>query len=108
LRKFTDYLSVTFTVPVLLATAMTLTAGVTHSEPFLRGLGVIASFALIWAGYFVLFIFFPNTKVRWRPALCGLLLTALLWTVAQWAYIYFQYGVTSSELVSAWCTGVSR
>jgi len=95
IRKFTDYLSVTFTVPVLLATAMTLTAGVTHSAPFLRSLGVIASFLLIWAGYFVLFVFFPNTKVKWRPALSGSLLTALLWTVAQWAYIHFQYGVTS-------------
>ena len=38
LRKFTDYLSVTFTVPVLLVTALTLTAGVTKSETFLRGL----------------------------------------------------------------------
>ena len=67
LRKFTDYLSVTFTVPVLLVTALTLTAGVTKSETFLKGLSFIASFVLVWAGYFVLFVFFPNTKVKWRP-----------------------------------------
>jgi membrane protein len=96
-RKFTDYLSVTFTVPVLLATAITLTAGVTNSAPFLRSLAVIGSFVLIWAGYFVLFIFFPNTKVKWRPALGGSFLTAVLWTVAQWGYIHFQYGVTSYQ-----------
>lgn len=95
LRKFTDYLSMTFTVPVLLVSALTLTAGVTHSAPFLKGLGVMASFALVWAGYFVLFIFFPNTKVKWRPALFGSLITAVLWTLAQWAYIHFQYGVSN-------------
>jgi membrane protein len=95
LRKFTDYLSVTFTVPVLLVTAMTLTAGVTNSAAFLKGLGFAGSFALVWAGYFVLFVFFPNTKVRWRPALIGSLITAVLWTLAQWAYIHFQYGVSS-------------
>ncbi len=95
LRKFTDYLSLTFTVPLLLVMALTLTAGVTHSEGYLRGLGFIGSFVLVWAGYFVLFIFFPNTRVKWRPALTGAFITAVLWTVAQWAYIHFQYGVTS-------------
>ncbi|HLI80187.1 MAG TPA: YhjD/YihY/BrkB family envelope integrity protein [Candidatus Binataceae bacterium] len=94
-RKFTDYLSITFVVPVLLVTALTLTAGVTKSEAFLKGISFIASFGLVWAGYFVLFVFFPNTKVKWRPALIGALITAVLWTVAQWAYIHFQYGVTS-------------
>jgi len=95
LRKFTDYLSVTFTVPVFLVTALTLTAGVTNSAPFLKGLGFVGSFILIWAGYFVLFVFFPNTRVKWRPALFGSLITAVLWTLAQWAYIHFQYGVSS-------------
>ncbi len=97
LRKFTDYLSLTFTVPILLVMALTLTAGVTHSEAYLRGLGFIGSFALVWAGYFVLFIFFPNTTVKWRPALTGAFITAILWTLAQWAYIHFQYGVTSYQ-----------
>lgn len=94
-RKFTDYLSITFVVPVLLVTALTLTAGVTKSEAFLKGLSFMASFMLVWAGYFVLYIFFPNTKVKWRPALTGAFITALLWTIAQWAYVHFQYGVTS-------------
>jgi membrane protein len=97
LRKFTDYLSITFVVPLLLVTALTLTASVTKSEAFLKGISFLASFALVWAGYFVLFVFFPNTKVRWRPAVLGALITATLWTVAQWAYVHFQYGVTSYQ-----------
>src|ERR1700735_3721737 len=60
-------------------------------EAFLKGVSFIASFSLVWAGYFVLFVFLPNTKVKWRPALFGALITAILWTVAQWAYIHFQY-----------------
>ena len=94
-RKFTDYLSITFVVPVLLVTALTLTAGFTKSEALLTSLSFVASFVLIWLGYFVLFVFFPNTRVKWKPALAGALLTAVLWNVAQWAYIHFQYGVTS-------------
>jgi membrane protein len=95
LRKFTDYLSITFVVPLLLVTALTLTAGVTKSEALLKSLSFLASFALIWAGYFVLFIFFPNTRVKWRPALIGAFITAILWTIAQWAYIHFQVGVSN-------------
>jgi membrane protein len=95
LRKFTDYLSVTFTVPVLLVAALTLTAGVAKSAAFLKGLSFVASFVLVWAGYLFLYVFFPNTRVRWKPALIGSLVTALLWTLAQWAYVFFQYGVSS-------------
>jgi membrane protein len=95
LRKFTDYLSITLVLPILLVTALTLTASVTQSAGFLKGMSFIASFILVWAGYFVLYIFFPNAKVRWRPALIGAFITALLWTIAQWAYVHFQYGVTS-------------
>jgi len=94
-RKFTDYLSITFVLPLLLVTALTLTAGVAKSQAFLKGVSFIASFTLVWAGYFVLFVFFPNTKVKWRPAILGALITAILWNIAQWAYIHFQYGVTS-------------
>jgi membrane protein len=95
LRKFTDYLSVTFTVPVLLVTALTITATVAKGAVFLQGLSFIASFLLVWAGYLFLFVFFPNTRVRWQAALIGSLVTAVLWTLGQWAYVYFQYGVTS-------------
>jgi membrane protein len=95
LRKFTDYLSVTFTVPVLLVTAITLTAGVANRAAFLKGLSFVASFGLVWAGFFFLFMFFPNTRVKWRAAVVGSLFTAVLWTLAQWAYVHFQYGVTN-------------
>src|SRR6266403_273905 len=95
LRKFTDYLSVTFTVPMLLVTALTITAGVAHSAPALKGISFVASSLLVWTGYFFLFMFFPYTSVKWRPALIGSLVTAVMWTLAQWAYVYFQYGVTS-------------
>jgi membrane protein len=95
LRKFTDYSSITFVLPLLLVTALTLTAGVTKSEAMLKSASFLASFILIWAGYFFLFVFFPNIKVKWRPALIGAFITAVLWTLAQWAYIHFQYGVTS-------------
>src|SRR6185437_1746468 len=40
-RKLTDYLSITFVVPVLLVTALTLTAGVAKSAAFLKGLSFL-------------------------------------------------------------------
>ncbi len=89
LRKFTDYLSVTFTVPVLLAVALGLSARFVKHSP-VPGLSSILPFLLVWPGFLFLFVFFSYTRVRWGPALLGSLVTAVLWQAAQWGYIHFQ------------------
>jgi membrane protein len=97
LRKFTDYLSVTFTVPVLLTLALGLSASFAQYGPF-HGLSSALPFLLVWPGFLFLFVFFPYTKVLWQPALLGSFVAAALWQLAQVAYVHFQVHLASSRV----------
>jgi membrane protein len=90
IRKFTDYLSIIFTMPVLLAVAVSLKASFASNLPHLPGLGWIAATLPIWAGFSFLYLFFPNRQVRWGCAALGGLVAAILLEIGQWAYITFQ------------------
>jgi len=90
LRKFTDYLSITFTIPVLLAAAVSLKTSLATNLPRLPGLGWIVATLPVWAGFSFLYLFFPNRRVRWDCAALGGLIAAILLEIGQWAYITFQ------------------
>jgi membrane protein len=90
LRKFTDYLSITFTIPVLLAVAISLKTSLATNLPRLPGLGWIVATLPLWAGFSFLYLFFPNRRVRWNCAVLGGLVAAILLEIGQWAYITFQ------------------
>jgi membrane protein len=92
-RKFADYLSVTFAVPVLLAGALGVRQILINHVPNLSGAGWISSSLAVWAGFFFLYVFFPNRRVRFEAAAVGSLVASILLQFAQWAFIYFQYGV---------------
>jgi membrane protein len=64
IRKFTDYLSMTFTMPVLLAAAVSLKASFATHLPRLPGLGWLAATLPIWIGFSFLYLFFPHRRVR--------------------------------------------
>jgi membrane protein len=99
LRKFSDYLSILFTVPFLIVAALGFTAvfSVRISQfPFVTQL---APYLFVWAGFFFLFVFFPYTKVKYGPALIGSLVTAVLFQLAQWGYVRFQVGVANYRAI---------
>jgi membrane protein len=98
-RKFSDYLSVLFTVPFLIVAALGVTAvfSVRISEfPFVTA---VLPYLFVWAGFFFLFVFFPYTKVRYVPALIGSFVTAVLFQLAQWGYVRFQVGVANYRAI---------
>jgi membrane protein len=98
-RKFSDYLSVLFTVPFLIVAALGVTAvfSVRISEfPFVTQL---LPYFFVWGGFFFLFVFFPYTKVRYGPALIGSFVTAVLFQLAQWGYVRFQVGVANYRAI---------
>jgi membrane protein len=98
-RKFSDYLSVLFTVPFLIVAALGVTAvfSVRISQfPFVTQL---LPYLFVWAGFFFLFVFFPYTKVRYGPALIGSFVTAVLFQLAQWGYVRFQVGVANYRAI---------
>lgn len=44
------------------------------------------AFALSWAAFFLLYKFFPHTRVSWRAALLASIAAALSWQVAKYGY----------------------
>jgi membrane protein len=104
-RKFSDYLSVLLSAPLLLLAATSITT--TLQSKWLTGwlfertyLGDLILFLLglapylsVWIALLLLYIFIPNTRVRPGSALLGAVLAGTLWQVAQWGYIHFQVGV---------------
>jgi membrane protein len=99
IRKFTDYLSIIFTVPLLLAAAASLKGGIAMNLPRLPGLGWIAATLPVWAGFSFLYLFFPNTRVRWSAAALGGLVAAILLEIGQWAYIRFQVSAGRYQMI---------
>lgn len=93
-RRFADYLSVTFAVPLLLAAALGVRQILVSRLPDVHGAGWISSTVAIWAGFFLLYVFFPNRKVRLKAAAVGSFIAGILLQLAQWAFIYFQVGAT--------------
>ncbi|MES1943479.1 ribonuclease BN [Salinisphaera sp. PC39] len=100
-RRFSEYLSVLVFGPliVLAATSMTATVasntGVQHLleiEPFGTTLYLVGRFLpyfLYTAGFTFLFLFMPNTRVRFLPALAGGLFAGVLWQTASFAFATF-------------------
>lgn len=99
LRKFSDYLSVLFTVPLMVAAALAVTTMLSVRMAGVPEVASLVPYVLIWAGFFFLFIFFPYTKVRWLPAAAGSLITAILFQIALWGYVRFQVGVAGYRAI---------
>jgi len=104
-RKFADYLSIIIVTPIFLLLALSVTAslksswvvGWLKSQP---GIGMLVIFLLrlfpylaLWFVMTFLFMFMPNTRVRFKPALIAGVLTGTVWQLTQWGYITFQIGV---------------
>ncbi|MFP4056272.1 MAG: YhjD/YihY/BrkB family envelope integrity protein [Candidatus Brocadiia bacterium] len=100
-RKFTDYVSVLVTAPILLLAAMSATtvlrSGVVEryllldlaSEAALR----VAPLAGAWVAFAAVYLFMPNTRVRVRSALVGGVVGGTAWHLCYWAYTTLQLGV---------------
>ena len=103
-RKFSDYLSVLVSAPLLLLAATSITTTLQSKwligwilertylgDLFLFTLG-LTPYLVVWIALFLLYVFIPNIRVRFDSALIGAVLAGTLWESAQWAYIHFQVG----------------
>ncbi|UCE78539.1 MAG: YihY/virulence factor BrkB family protein [Nitrospiraceae bacterium] len=100
-RRFSDYMSVILLGPVLIFSALGISASVMSSvvveklisiEPF--GTVVYASskimpYILVCAAFTFIYIFVPNIKVRLRSALVGGICAGVLWKTLGWAFASF-------------------
>ena len=103
IRKISDYLSLVLLCPILIAVngsmsafATAQIAGAQQILPFLQGdfsvlLTKLISFSATWILFVFIYIFIPNTRVRFVPAVCGGFIAALIYYLIQSVYIAAQF-----------------
>lgn len=100
-RRFSDYISVIIIGPVLIFSAIGLTATLMSNtivqkiislEPF----GTLFYFVvgkspylMVCAAFTFLYMFIPNTRVKFKSALVGGVIAGILWETAGWAFASF-------------------
>lgn len=113
-QRFSNYLSVLLVGPLLIFSAIGLTATVTNNrlvqwligiEPF--GTLVLESsrlipYLLIVAAFTFFYMFVPNTRVKLRAAVTGGLVAGFLWQSTGWAFAAF---IASSSKYAAIYSG---
>ena len=105
-RKISNYISVLFLGPFLmvLATAMiaslssnTVVGALTGNEifaPFFVLFSEIIPHAALWVAFTVMYIFMPNTRVKFVPALVAGIICGSIWEGAFRMYTDFNIGLT--------------
>lgn len=116
-RRFSDYLSVLLIGPVLVFSALGVTASLTssaivqslfsvsHVEDVVSIGARLVPYVLITAAFTFIYVFIPNTRVRLRYAFAGALVAGVLWATAGWAFASFVVASARYEAVySAFAT----
>lgn len=112
-RRFSDYLSLFFVIPLLFIPASGLNvylssqaATLAERHRFFQLLDPVFATTLYFlpAVLFLalltfLYIFIPNTKVKFSSALIGALVAATFYQLVQWTYIRFQINVAQFNAV---------
>lgn len=106
-QRFSDYLSVVLLGPLLIFSAIGITASAMGSAVVqelmeVEGIGWLISFfarmlpyLLVIAAFTVIYIFVPNTRVTFKAAFAGACVAGVLWETVGWAFASFV--VTSAK-----------
>ncbi len=101
MHQFSHYLSVVLIGPVLVVSAIALTAsfmstalvqwliGIEPLGAIVAAAGRLIPYALIIGSFTFLYLFIPNTRVRFVPALLGGVIGGVLWQSIGWAFASF-------------------
>ncbi|MEP5613401.1 MAG: YihY/virulence factor BrkB family protein [Cyclobacteriaceae bacterium] len=104
-RKISDYVAVILLGPVLLIVASSATVFVTSQiQNFVSEFSILSQlksgiffllkllpYTLIWLLLTLLYLIFPNTRVRLLPALVAGILAGTLYQLTQWGFINLQF-----------------
>ena len=100
-QKFSDYLSVILIGPVLVFSALGITASVMSTAVVQKMVAIkvfgslmelatkLVPYLLVIAAFTFVYIFVPNTRVRFRSALTGGLVAGVLWEASGWGFASF-------------------
>ena len=111
IQRITEYISIIMIGPVLIFSAIGLTASISTSRvadalASMQGYGTLiwlvstlTSFLLITAAITFIYILVPNTRVRLRSAFTGAVAAALLWKLTGWIFSTFIAGSTNYSAI---------
>lgn len=111
LRRFSDYFSVVLLSPLFILAAVSMSSSLQSQtlvqhllETAVIGEVVLLLFKLLpflamWAAFVFLYLFMPNTRVRFVSALIGGVFGGTLWQLVQWGYVHFQVGVAKYNAI---------
>lgn len=110
-RRFSDYLSVVVVGPVLLLAATSMSSSL-QSQWLLQWLiqntylgdAILLLFRFlpylsVWIAMVFLYIFIPNTRIKFGSAVIGGVIAGTAWEMAQWGYFHFQVGVANYNAI---------
>jgi len=103
-RKFSDYLSLMLVCPVLILLSSSVTVFITTQvtlimekidllgvfSPIIISLLKLLPYGLLWSLFTFLYIFMPNTRVKFTSGLLAGIMAGTIFQVVQWGYITFQ------------------
>jgi membrane protein len=112
-RKITDYLSLLLICPFLLIVSSAATVLITSQiETFMQKISLLGAigpilfpmlnllpYAAIWGLLIFMYIFLPNTKVRWRSGILAGVIAGTLFVLFLKGYLRFQIAVTEYNAV---------
>ncbi len=116
-QRFSDYLSVILVGPVLVFSALGITASINSSTvvknvieiqaigSFVSLIGHLVPYLLIILAFTFIYIFVPNTKVKFKSALIGGLVGGIMWETTGWGFAAFVVGSSKyTAIYSAFAT----
>jgi len=110
-RRISHYFAVLVIAPILLVLTLSSSAAVRGHPLYLWlasswGLGAALEYTFAYVGWVVswilfafLYMFVPNTRVRFVPAVVGGILAGSIWQLTQWLYLSFQIGVSNYDAI---------
>lgn len=111
IQRISEYISIIMVGPVLIFTAVGLTASISSSTvanalASMEGFGTLiwfvsklASFLLIASAITFIYILVPNEKVKFSSAFTGAVAAALLWKITGWFFSIFVAGSTKYSAI---------
>jgi len=103
-RRIGEYLGVLMVGPALFVSALGLISPLGKLEPFatlFQAFGRYTPYLLVTCVFTFLYVFVPNTKVRWRAAFVGSIFASIIWVGSGALFTSFVSGASNTMLIYA-------
>lgn len=113
IRKFSDYLSIMLIAPILVISASSLSVFISVKvrditentellevfSPFILSALKLSPYVIIWILFSFIYIFMPNTRVKFWSAMFAGVLAGTIYQLVQAGYIYFQVKISNYNAI---------